>query len=45
MMHFMYILIIILSALYIQGILDKHFDESVNWSKAHPMTSDKKELY
>lgn len=41
----MCILIIILSALYIQGILDKHLDELVNWSMVHPMMSDKKERY
>lgn len=43
MMHFMYILVIVLSALCIQGILDKHFDESVNLFKAHPMMSAGKE--
>jgi len=45
MMHFMYILTIILSALYTQGILDKHFGELINWSKAHPMMSAKKSWY
>lgn len=40
-MHFMYILIIRLSALYIQGILNKQYDKLISRSKACPMMSSK----